>query len=73
MTTSPPTLEELLHLIPEDSRHRLDEKIEDRSSISRIAKTIPDWQVAAGHFSGIKPNDVEAIRYDCHLSLDLQK
>lgn len=70
---SPPTLEDLLHLIPEDSRRRLDEKIEDRASIARIAKTIPDWPVAAGHFSGIKRHDVEAIRHDHVLSLDLQK
>lgn len=71
--SSLPTLNSLLDLIPEDSRDRLNNKVDDRACIARIAKTIPDWPVAAEHFPGIKRPDIEAIQHDNHLSFDRQR
>ena len=67
------SLESLLALIPEENRHLLDHKMDDRPKLATIANSIQDWPTVAQYLPGIRPNDIEAIKYDNLLSLNQQK
>ena len=73
MAANLPTLQQLLDAVPQDRRQALERKVEDRRIVARVSRSIPEWPVAANHFPGVDKPDVEAIRHDHQLSLDLQK
>ena len=65
------TLDFLLAAVPEENRHRLDHKLEDRTSRATIAKSIKNWRVVAQYIPNIA-DDIDGIEHD-YLSLDEQK
>ena len=67
-----PPLEVVLECIPPANRHLLDEKLEDRKSRVRIAKSIQDWKDVAQYLPNIK-NDIKAIEYNNPHNLNQQK
>ena len=66
-----PPLEEVLKHIPAANRHRLDEKLEDRRSRVKIAKSLRSWQTLAQFIPNIQ-NDIDGIEHD-NKTLELQK
>ncbi|CAI8019371.1 Stress-activated protein kinase JNK [Geodia barretti] len=66
-----PPLEVVLKCIPAANRCRLDEKLENRRSRVKIAKSIGNWKILARFLPNIK-NDIDGIEYD-NRNLELQK
>ena len=66
-----PPLEVVLKCIPAANRWRLDEKLENRRSRVKIAKSIGNWKILARFLPNIK-NDIDGIEYD-NRNLELQK
>ena len=67
------TLDQCLRTIPPARRASLDRKVEDRKILTKVARTIPNWRVAASFFPGVGKPDVEAILHDNMLSLEQEK
>lgn len=68
-----PSLEIYLQDVPEECRYRLDRKIDERSSLVKIARSIRNWEVVANFLPGVGDHDVAAIKHDHSSSLEVQQ
>ena len=67
-----PPLIDILATIPDQNRHRLDQKLKDRKSRTKIARSLgSNWRVVAQYIPNIQ-NDIDGIEYNNRHSLELQ-